>query len=72
METITIKVDEEVAQFYQNADLYQQQKIQSIFNDLLKQIIEQKTLEQLIEEMQTQAKHNGLTQAILDQILDNE
>ncbi len=71
METITIQVETEVAKFYREAQLDKQQKIQTIFNDLLKQIIQEKTLDALIQEMQTQAQNNGLTQEILDEIIKN-
>ena len=71
MEKITIEVDNEIAKAYREAGLNQQQKIQNIVNDLLKQIIQEKSLDELIQEMQTQAKNNGLTQEILDEILQN-
>ena len=48
-----------------------QQKISIIVNDWLKSIIQEKSLEQIIEEIQEQAKANGLTQDILDKILEN-
>lgn len=72
METITIPVDPAIAKAYREADPEKQQKIATIVNDWLKSIIQEKqekSLEQIIEEMQYQAKANGLTQEILDQIL---
>ncbi|NEP07429.1 MAG: hypothetical protein F6K25_16735 [Okeania sp. SIO2G4] len=72
MENITIQVDPEIAKAYREAEPEKQQKIQTIVNDLLKSIIQDKSLEQIIEEMQKQAKANGLTQEILDQILEDE
>lgn len=71
MEIITIKVDDEVAKAYREAAPNQQQKIQSLVNDLLKQIIQSKTLDEIIQQMQIEAKNNGLTQEILDDILQN-
>lgn len=71
MEIITIKVDDEVAKAYREAEPNQQQKIQSLVNDLLKQIIQSKTLDEIIQQMQIEAKNNGLTQEILDDILQN-
>jgi calcineurin-like phosphoesterase len=71
MATITIEVDNEIAQLYQEAEIHKQQKIQTLVNDLLKKIINEKTLDDLIQEMQSQAKNNGLTQEILDEILKN-
>lgn len=72
METITIPVDPAIAKAYREADPEKQQKIATIVNDWLKSIIQdkqEKSLEQIIEEMQYQAKANGLTQEILEQIL---
>jgi hypothetical protein len=71
METIAIQVDAEVAKAYQQAEPQKQQKIQTIVNDLLKLIIQEKSLDEIIAEMQEQAKNKGLTQEILDDILQN-
>jgi hypothetical protein len=49
METISIQVDEEIAKLYREAQLEKQQKIQTIFNKLLKQIIQEKNLDELTE-----------------------
>ncbi|MGK7899262.1 MAG: hypothetical protein AB4372_38005 [Xenococcus sp. (in: cyanobacteria)] len=72
MDKITIEVDNEIAKAYREAEIDKQQKMQSIINDLLKQMIENKSLDDIIQEMQTQAENNGLTQDILDHILKNE
>lgn len=72
METIAIQVDAEVAKAYQEAEPQKQQKIQTIVNDWLKLIIQDKSLDEIIQEMQAQAKERGLTQEILDEILQNE
>ena len=71
METISIEVDSEVARVYQKANLIERQKIQIILNGLLKQIINSRSLEEIIGEMQEQAQVNGLTQEILDEILND-
>ena len=71
MENISIQVDSKIAQVYRDSNLQTQQKIQTIVNDLLKLIIQEKSLEQIIDQMQEQAKTNGLTQEILDEILQN-
>ena len=71
METISIEVDSEVAKVYQKANLIERQKIQIILNGLLKQIINSRSLEEIIGEMQEQAQVNGLTQEILDEILND-
>ncbi|WP_199247940.1 hypothetical protein [[Phormidium] sp. ETS-05] len=49
METITIPVDPEIAKAYREADPEKQQKIATIVNDWLKSIIQEKSLEQIIE-----------------------
>jgi len=69
---MTIPVDPAIAKAYREADPEKQQKIATIVNDWLKSIIQEKqekSLEQIIEKMQSQAKANGLTQEILEQIL---
>jgi hypothetical protein len=71
METISIEVDSEVAKVYQKANLIERQKMQIIPNGLLKQIINSRSLEEIIQEMQEQAQVNGLTQEILDEILND-
>lgn len=71
MEIIAIQVDAEIAKAYQEAEPQKQQKIQTIVNDLLKLIIQDKSLDDIIQEMQEQAKDRGLTQEILDEILQN-
>ena len=71
MENITIQVDSKIAQVYRDAGPQTQQKIQTIVNDWLKLIIQEKSLEQIIDEMQEQAKKNGLTPEILDAILQD-
>ena len=71
METISIEVDSEVAKVYQKANLIERQKIQIILNGLLKQIMNSRSLKEIIQEMQEQAQVNGLTQEILDEILND-
>jgi len=46
--------------------------MQIILNGWLKQIMNSRSLEEIIQEMQTQAQANGLTQAILDDILNSQ
>ncbi|WP_234300731.1 hypothetical protein [Sphaerospermopsis aphanizomenoides] len=65
MEIIAIQVDAEVAKAYQAAEPQKQQKIQTIVNDWLKLIIQEKSLDEIIAEMQEQAKNKGLTQEYL-------
>jgi len=72
METITIEVEPEIARAYQNSISTERKKIQLTFNVLFKQIMNTRSLEDIIQEMQTQAKANGLTQEILDEILNED
>jgi hypothetical protein len=51
METITLQVDPEIAKAYREAEPEKQQKISTIVNDWLKSIIQEKSLEQIIEEI---------------------
>ncbi|UIE39421.1 hypothetical protein [Leptodesmis sichuanensis] len=72
MQTITIQVDAEVAQAYQAADPIKQQQIQRLVNIWLKQTMQQRSLDEIISEMQTQASQQGLTQESLDTMLQDE
>ena len=72
METIAIRVDEDVAKAYRDADPMEQQKIQQLVNSWLKQIVKRRSLLDIVSEMQSQASANGLTQDILAQILKDE
>jgi hypothetical protein len=70
METISIEVEPEIARAYQEANLMERKKMQLILNSSLKQFINRRSLEEIIQEMQAQA--NGLTQEILDEILEDD
>jgi hypothetical protein len=72
METITIEVEPEIARAYQNSSSTERKKILMTFNVLVKQIMNTRSLEDTIQEMQAQAKANGLTQEILDEILNED
>ncbi len=72
METITIEVEPEIARAYQNLSSTERKKIQMTFNILFKQIMNTRSLEDIIADMQAQAKANGLTQEILDEILNED
>jgi DNA-binding transcriptional regulator YbjK len=69
MEPITIQVDADVAKAYREADPTERQKIQILVNNLLKQTMKKRSLDDIISEMQNQAAAKGLTQDILDEIL---
>lgn len=72
MDKITIEVDNEIAKAYREAEINKQQKMQTIINDLLKEMIQNKTLDDIIQEVATKAKNNGLTQEKLDDILNSD
>ncbi|MGK7927554.1 MAG: hypothetical protein AB4290_20315 [Spirulina sp.] len=72
MQTITIQVDAEVARAYQAADSIKQQQIQRLVNTWLKQTMQQRSLDEIITEMQAQASQHGLTQEHLDTMLEDE
>ncbi len=72
METITIEVEPEIARAYQNSSSTERKKILMTFNVLVKQIMNTRSLKDSIQEMQSQAKANGLTQEILDEILNKD
>jgi hypothetical protein len=72
MTTISIEVEPEIAKAYQAANLIERQKMQVILNGWLKQIMNSRSLEEIVQEMREQAQANGLTQEILDEILRDE
>ena len=72
MDTITIAVDPEVAQAYRAANPDQKQKIQFLVNAWLKHTMGDRSLEDIIRDIQSQAAAQGLTQAVLDDILADE
>lgn len=72
METISIEVKPEIARAYQDANLIEREKMQIILNSSLKQFVNRRSLEKIIQEMQAQAQANGLTQEILNEILSDE
>jgi len=72
METITIKVDQEVAQLYQSADLNQQEKLNNLIKLFFKPELTEKSLSQVMKEIADQAEKRGLTPEILEEILNEE
>ncbi|NMF86248.1 hypothetical protein [Nodosilinea sp. P-1105] len=71
METIAIQVDGAIAKAYREAAPAEQHKIQQLLNRWLKQAMQHRFLDTIIQDMQTQAQASGLTQEILNDILDN-
>ncbi|NJL48430.1 MAG: hypothetical protein HC929_14345 [Leptolyngbyaceae cyanobacterium SM2_5_2] len=72
MDTIAIQVDEEIAKAYREAEPSEQLKIQQLLNRWLKQTMQRRPLEAIIQDMQAQAQASGLTQGILNEILADE
>ena len=72
METISIEVEPEIARAYQEANLMECKKMQIILNSSLKQFMNRRSLEEIIQEMQSQAQANGLTPEILEKLLEDE
>lgn len=72
MNTIAIQVDEEIAKAYREAQPSEQLKIQQLLNRWLKQTMQRRPLEAIIQDMQAQAQASGLTQDVLNEILADE
>ena len=60
METINIEVSSNVAEAYRNFAVNQRQQIEGLINGLLSQLIQERSLEDIIDDMQKQAMSNGL------------
>jgi len=72
METINIEVSSNVAEAYRNFAVNQRQQIEGLINGLLSQLIQERSLDIIIDDMQKQAMSNGLTEEILAEILKDE
>jgi Tfp pilus assembly protein PilO len=72
METINIEVSSNVAEAYRNFAVNQRQQIEGLINSLLSQLIQERSLDIIIDDMQQQAMSNGLTEEILAEILKDE
>ncbi|WP_017292783.1 hypothetical protein [Geminocystis herdmanii] len=72
METITIKVDQEVAQLYQSADVNKQENATKICNFILKEILKSSSFEEIVSQIRQEAQINGLTSEILTELLKDD
>lgn len=72
METINIEVSSNVAEAYRNFAVNKRQQIEGLFNGLLSQLIQERSLDEIIDDMQQQAISNGLTEEILAEILKDD
>lgn len=70
MITISIQVDPEVAQAFQLSKPEQQQQIQTLMNQWLKEAINISKLQMTMDELSDEAEANGLTPEILESILN--
>ncbi|BAQ66321.1 hypothetical protein [Geminocystis sp. NIES-3709] len=71
MDTITIQVEKEVAKAYKKITPIKRQQIENLFSNWLKDIIQDRSIDEIIADMQQQATTNGLTEEILQDILEN-
>jgi len=69
METIQLKVSNKAARIFKSMDSKRKKQIEMSLENWLEP---QKSLEQIMREMSEEAKKNGLTQEILDEILKDE
>jgi hypothetical protein len=72
MDTITIPVENELAQAYRQADQQQRQKIETLLNIALKKAVNPKPLLTIMQEASQQAIANGMTPEILESILADD
>jgi hypothetical protein len=70
MTVISIQVDPEIAQAFQSSKPEQQQNIQTLINQWLKEAINIGKLQTTMDELSDEAEANGLTPEILESILN--
>jgi uncharacterized protein (UPF0335 family) len=66
MKTIELNVSSKAAKVFNNLDPNKRRQLEKSVENILEP---KKTLEQIMKEMSEEAKRNGLTQEILDEIL---
>jgi ribosomal protein S3AE len=69
---ITLQVDAEVADAFNQASSSQQQAIQSVISLWLKQMVQPESLEAITQEIRQEAAANGLTPDILAELLSDD
>jgi hypothetical protein len=72
METITIKVDSEVAKAYREAQVNKQQQLSTMIKLFFQPDLANKTLSQVMAEIADKAAKRGLTPEILQSILEDD
>lgn len=70
MTTITIQIDPDIAAAFQASQPEQQQKIQTLINQWMRQALKISTLQNTMDKLSDEAEANGLTPEILQSILD--
>ncbi|MGB7414592.1 MAG: hypothetical protein WA902_10325 [Thermosynechococcaceae cyanobacterium] len=70
--SITIQVDSDISDAFQNAPSEQQKKIQSTLNLWLKYMAQPNILENIVRQMREESNANGLTPEILENLLQNK
>lgn len=70
METISVKVESEVAKAYQQADINKQEKVSTIIKLFFQSNFADKSLSEVMEEIADKAEKRGLTPEILESILN--
>lgn len=72
METITIKVDAELAQAYREAEPQQQQNVSFMFNLMIEELFASHSFNDLVAQVRAEAAANRLTAEILAELLEDE
>jgi hypothetical protein len=72
MKSITIQVEETIANAYQASDLQKQEKINTLIKLFLQPEFSQKSLSEVMEDIADKAQQRGLTPEILEEILNDE
>lgn len=70
MKTITIQIDEDIAQAFQSSQPEQQQQIQAWLNQWMRQALKISKLQNTMDRLSDEAVANGLTPEILQAIID--
>jgi len=70
MKTIAIQIDEDIAQAFQSSQPEQQQQIQTLLNQWMRQALKISKLQNTMDRLSDEAVANGLTPEILQAIID--
>ncbi|MFN4871589.1 MAG: hypothetical protein ACK5JB_14720 [Pseudanabaena sp.] len=70
MRTISIQIDEDIAQAFQSSQPEQQQQIQAWLNQWMRQALKISKLQNTMDRLSDEAVANGLTPEILQAIID--